>query len=31
VITWVRFSDDADLQWEVDTALHLRELYPREW
>ena len=31
VITWVRFTDDADLQWEVDTALHVRELDPRDW
>jgi len=31
VITWVRFTDDAELQWEIDTSLHLKQLEKRDW
>jgi hypothetical protein len=28
---WVRFTDDADLHWEIDTDLHLEKLPERDW
>lgn len=28
---WVRFTDDADLDWEIDTGLHLEKLAERDW
>ncbi len=31
VITWVRFTDDAGLHWEIDTGLHLKKLDHRVW
>jgi hypothetical protein len=31
VITWVRFTDDAGLHWEIDTSLQLRKLDYRHW
>jgi hypothetical protein len=30
-MTWVRFTDDADLSWEIDTHLHLKKLDKRDW
>ena len=28
---WVRFTDDAGLDWEIDTNLHLEKLAQRDW
>lgn len=31
LLTWVRFTDDAGLDWEIDTSLHLAKLKARDW
>jgi hypothetical protein len=31
LISWVRFTDDAGLHWEIDTSLHLEKLAKRDW
>lgn len=31
LISWVRFTDDAGLHWEIDTSLHLVKLAKRHW
>jgi hypothetical protein len=31
LISWVRFTDDAGLHWEIDTSLHLGKLRERDW
>jgi hypothetical protein len=31
LISWVRFTDDAALNWEIDTSLHLKKLAKRDW
>jgi hypothetical protein len=31
LVTWVRFTDDAELHWEIDTSLHLKKLVSRDW
>lgn len=30
-ISWVRFTDDAGLHWEIDQSLHLEKLAARDW
>jgi hypothetical protein len=30
-ISWVRFTDDAGLHWEIDISLHLKKLDFRDW
>jgi hypothetical protein len=30
-LSWVRFTDDAGLHWEIDTSLHLTRLDKRDW
>jgi hypothetical protein len=29
--SWVRFTDDAGLHWEIDNSLHLQKLAERDW
>jgi hypothetical protein len=31
LLTWVRFTDDNELHWEVDTSLRLERLDTRDW
>jgi hypothetical protein len=31
LLSWVRFTDDAGLHWEIYTSLHLRKLKRRDW
>jgi hypothetical protein len=31
LLSWVRFTDDAGLHWEVTTDLHLEKLSKRDW
>jgi hypothetical protein len=31
LLSWVRFTDDAGLHWEIDTSLHLTRLDNRDW
>ena len=31
LLAWIRFTDDAGLHWEIDTALHLEKLKRRDW
>jgi hypothetical protein len=31
LLSWVRFTDDAGLHWEITTDLHLRKLPKRDW
>jgi hypothetical protein len=31
LLSWVRFTDDAGLHWEITTDLHLKKLPKRDW
>ena len=31
LISWVRFTDDVGLHWEIDVSLHLEKLAKRDW
>jgi hypothetical protein len=30
-LSWVRFTGDAGLYWQIDSTLHLEQLAERDW